>query len=187
MLFTVTNTGTTVSGALQTSLTGPQAAQFQIGSDNCNGNALNAGASCTLIVAFVPTTSGTMSASLSVTASPGGTVSSQLMGTALPAPTITVSPLSLVFGNQAVRTTSALQSITVTNVSSQSEGIVFTLLGATPQDFLVTNSCTTLAPGASCTMSVAFSPTATGSRTATLQVITSQGYVVAVSLSGTGI
>jgi len=187
MQFTVTNTGSSASGALQTSLTGTNATEFQLGSDSCNSNALNAGATCTVIVAFVPINAGTKSASLTVTASPGGTASSLLTGSALPPASITVTPTSLVFGSQLVRTSSAPQAITVTNVGSQSEGILFSVQGAAPQDFFVTNSCTTIAPGASCTMSVTFSPTAVGVRTATLHVITSQGYAVPVSLSGTGL
>jgi hypothetical protein len=60
--------------------------------------------------------------------------------------------------------------------------------GTDPTDFAQTNTCGTgIAGGASCTISVTFTPKATGTRTATLGVADSGGgSPQEVSLSGTG-
>jgi hypothetical protein len=45
------------------------------------------------------------------------------------------------------------------------------IVGANPTDFAQTNTCGSSVPaGGTCTISVTFSPTATGSRTATLSI-----------------
>jgi hypothetical protein len=69
--------------------------------------------------------------------------------------------------------------------------LTFTKLGFTgsdPGDFSQTNTCgTSVAPGASCTISVIFKPTQSGSRTATLSLAhNASASPQAVSLTGTG-
>lgn len=87
-------------------------------------------------------------------------------------PALTLSPTSLTFDAQATGTTSAPQTITATNTGSAS--LFFNNVaigGANPLDFtIVDDPCigTTLAVGASCAISVTFSPTATGTRRATV-------------------
>ena len=54
-------------------------------------------------------------------------------------------------------------------------------------DFAATNNCpASLAPGASCTVSVTFTPTATGIRIAALLIVDSDPQAQSVSLTGTG-
>ena len=74
------------------------------------------------------------------------------------APAVTFTPTSLTFAAQAIGTTSAPQSITVTNTRNAS-------LFVTQVD----DGCSglTLAAGTSCSVSITFSPTATGTRSAT--------------------
>jgi hypothetical protein len=69
--------------------------------------------------------------------------------------TLTLSPASLDFGPESMNTSSAPQSITLTN-----NGNVATTIGSitTAAPFGQTNDCGCLAPGASCTISVTFSP-----------------------------
>ena len=76
----------------------------------------------------------------------------------------TVSVTSLTFGNQIVGTTSAAQSVTLTN--SGSAPLSITSIAASG-DFAVTNNTcpASLAAAASCTFGVTFTPTATGART----------------------
>jgi hypothetical protein len=83
---------------------------------------------------------------------------------------LTLSPTSLTFGSQDKGTTSAAQMVTATNSGS---GSLFfnnvAIGGADGLDFtIVDDQCigTTLSAGASCTISVTFSPTNTGTRTA---------------------
>jgi hypothetical protein len=85
-------------------------------------------------------------------------------GSVLPAngvtPAYTVSPSTLSFATQAVGTTSPVQTVTLTNtgVSPWSPGVMFAIpIGGS--EFTKTTTCgTNLAVGASCTISVAFSP-----------------------------
>jgi Putative Ig domain len=94
-----------------------------------------------------------------------GAGSAQAAGT----PAVSLSPTSLTFASQATGTTSAPQTITATNTGSAS--LFFNNVntgGADPLDFtIVDDECigSTLAAGASCTISVTFSPTTTGTRT----------------------
>ena len=90
--------------------------------------------------------------------------------TADPASTtgLSVSPPTVTFGSQAVGTTSAAQTNTVTNVGNSTVGISsIELAGTNPSDFAQSTNCgSTIAAGASCTITVTFQPTATGTRTA---------------------
>ena len=81
-------------------------------------------------------------------------------------------------------------AFTLTNNSNAAiSGIAITTIGLAPTDFVVSsNSCTTsLNAGASCMINLAFAPTATGPRTATL-VVTYTGATtpLASSVAGTG-
>ena len=101
-----------------------------------------------------------------------------------PAPALSASPSSLSFGSTAVGATSA-QTVTVSNPGSAA--VSMSSVGVTGP-FSETNNCgTSLAAGASCTVSVTFAPTAAGSATGTLSVNSSApGSPLTVALSGTG-
>jgi YVTN family beta-propeller protein len=103
----------------------------------------------------------------------------------------TWSPASLTFATQAVGTTSAAKIVTLTNnltTALSISSIGFT--GTDPGDFFVqTQTCVDgVAAKAKCTISVTFTPQATGSRTATLSVSDSaSNSPQTVPLKGTGI
>ncbi len=102
---------------------------------------------------------------------------------------ISLSPNSGTFGNVATGGTGASQTFTLTNTTSAAVNGLSIPKTTTPADFTVlTNNCTaTLAANASCTLSVAFSPTATGARSATLTVTDANAADSAsTALSGTG-
>ncbi|MCC6994838.1 MAG: choice-of-anchor D domain-containing protein [Deltaproteobacteria bacterium] len=82
MTWTVRNTGSVNTGTPAVSKTGTDQAQFTITQNNCTA-ALLPSATCTVLVAFAPTTGGDKSATLQITANPGGTQSATLSGTAL--------------------------------------------------------------------------------------------------------
>jgi len=114
-----------------------------------------------------------------------GAVEFQLLpNTPLPS----VSPTSLAFGNVATGTTSAAQTLTVTNNgNANTTGITvvvtapFARLGGTCA------AATPLAPAASCTVTVTYSPTATGPSNGTVTI--TANVVVSgspVPLTGTG-
>jgi hypothetical protein len=106
-------------------------------------------------------------------------------------PTYTVSPTALAFGTQAVNTTSAAQTVTVTNTGTVAALTINSIAvtgGNVLGQFAQTNTCpASLAAGSSCTVSVTFKPTATGVKTSTLAVtVASPATSQSASLSGTG-
>ena len=96
---------------------------------------------------------------------------------------VTVAPSALNFGSVATGSTSSAQTVTVSNPTSSAASV--SSISATG-DFAQTNTCgSSIAANGSCTVSVKFTPTATGSRTGTLTV-NAGGVTNSVSLSGTG-
>ena len=107
-----------------------------------------------------------------------------------PAPAVlSVSPLTRDFGSVTVDASSAAMAFTVTNTGGSDSGsISASLMGSGSSPFSIeSNGCTTLAANATCTVSVAFHPTAPGARTANLVVSSSPGGSVSASLDGTGV
>lgn len=152
--------------------------------NNC-GTSLAAGASCMFHVTFMPTATGVRTGTLTVTDNAANSPqTTNLTGTGVLA--VTVTPSSLAFGNQVSGTTSSSQAATVTN--NQTTTLTITSIAASG-DFGQTNSCgTSLGAGASCTVNVTFTPTATGSRTGTLTVTDNAvNSPQTASLGGTGI
>ncbi len=152
---------------------------------NTCGSSVAAGAFCTISVTFKPTGSGQRTGTVTVTdnASPT-TQTASLTGTGA-GPGATLSPASLTFATQAVGTNSSAQTVTLKNTGTA----VLTISSITISgDFSQTHTCsTTLAVGSSCSISVTFKPTASGTRTGVLSV--SDNAVPAtqtVSLTGTG-
>lgn len=101
---------------------------------------------------------------------------------------LSVSPSTLAFGDVAYGQSSAAMALTVTNSGASATGaLTATLGGANAGDFAQdAGGCTTLAPGAKCSISVTFTPTDAGARAATLSVAATPGGTVAAQLTGTG-
>ncbi|MEU6345868.1 carbohydrate-binding protein [Streptomyces sp. NPDC046977] len=102
-----------------------------------------------------------------------------------PPATLSASPTSLAFGGQELNSTSAAQSVTVTNTGGTAASISSVTAGG---DFARSSTCgTSLAAGASCTIGVTFTPTATGTRTGTVTVTSNAANSpTTIALSGTG-
>ncbi|GIM89612.1 choice-of-anchor D domain-containing protein [Paractinoplanes toevensis] len=97
---------------------------------------------------------------------------------------ISISPSTLGFGTVATGSTSAAQTVTVTNSGSAAAPVSAVSLTG---DFAQTNTCgSSIAAGGSCAVTVRFAPTATGSRTGNLTV-TAAGITNTIPLSGTGV
>jgi len=112
-----------------------------------------------------------------------GSASSTISG-----PDATLSPTTLTFATQLVGTSSAAQSVTLSNYGTVTLGITSVgFTGADPGDFAQTKACgSSVAPGASCTISVTFKPTQGGSRTAMLSITdNAPGSPQSVTLTGT--
>ena len=99
---------------------------------------------------------------------------------------LTASPSSLSFGSVATGSTSSAQTVTVSNPGSTAASVSSV---NTSGPFAETNTCGgSIAAGGSCTVSVTFTPTGTGSASGTLSVASSApGSPLTVALSGTGI
>lgn len=95
------------------------------------------------------------------------------------------SPLSLSFGPEQIGLTSTAQTVTVTNVSHGSVTLTVTTSG----DFALSHTCpATLASNKSCTISVTFKPTTTGTRigAVTLHDSSLGNPTQTIALTGTG-
>ena len=194
---TLTNTGNaalTISGM---SVTGSNAGDFAQTSD-CPSS-LAAGASCSISATFTPSASGARSASVSITDNASGSPHQlALSGTGStstpppPGPAVSLSPASLTYASQAIATTSAAKSSTLTNTGNAPLTISsMSMTGANPTDFARTTTCplspSTLAAGASCSISVTFTPSASGTRTASVSITdNAPGSPHQLALSGTG-
>src|SRR5439155_10223848 len=115
------------------------------------GSSLAAGASCTINVTFTPAASSTMSATLTVADSATGSPQTAALTGAGVTSTVSLSPASLTFANQAVGTTSPAQFSTLANSGTTT----ITVSGETIRGdfaFAGLGTCgTSLAPGTSCT------------------------------------
>src|SRR5207248_2482270 len=108
------------------------------------------------------------------------------------APSASLSPSSLTFASRQVGTTSAAQSVTLTNSGTAPLTIgSVAIAGTNSGDYAQTNDCptgpATLAASATCTITVSFTPLAAGSRNANISVSDdAAGSPHSVGLSGTG-
>ena len=105
-----------------------------------------------------------------------------------PTPIATITPVSIAFAPRVVGTTSTDQTISVTNTGTGTLVISSaTLGGANSNQFGISNGCTTLGAGASCTIDVRFAPTTTGVKSASVSIVhNAAGSPTSVALSGTG-
>lgn len=153
---TLTNTGGSDLDISSVAINGANAADFKQGG-TC-GSILGSEASCTINITFTPSQIGPRSALMTI--ADNGPETTQLLsltgigGTA--GANATVSPSSVNFGDQKEGTTSAAQSVMLSNFGTASLDI--TDISAST-DFGETNNCNaTLVSGASCTVNVTFTP-----------------------------
>ncbi|HWB34966.1 MAG TPA: choice-of-anchor D domain-containing protein, partial [Rugosimonospora sp.] len=177
---TVTNSGSAAAPVGSIAVSGDFAQ-----TNNC-GSSIAAGASCTVNVTFHPTATGSRTGNLTVTAS-GITNTVPLSGTGVaPGPILSANPSSLTFAGTIVGATSAAQSVTVTNTGTTSASISSVAVSG---DFHQSTTCgSSLAVGASCTVSVTFTPTTSGTRTGAVTITSNaNNSPTSVSLTGSGI
>jgi hypothetical protein len=184
---TLTNAGTSPLTISSVAITGTGAISF-LDVSTC-GNSLAAGKSCAIYLGFAPEQIGSPSAALSISDNaPGSPQTVSLSGVAKAEPRLSVAPNALAFPPTPVGGASLGQSVTVTNTGTTSISLASIGLGGTdPRDFVTLNNCgATLGSGASCTVFVAFTPKAAGSRSATLNLADdATGSPQTVPLSGT--
>jgi hypothetical protein len=139
------------------------------------------------LISGTPTAGGTSTVTLSASNGTGtgdATLTLTINGT-----TASVSPSSLAFGDEPGGITSSPQAVTLSNTGSSAltvTSIAFT--GANAGDFTEANTCTpSVAVGSYCTITVLFTPAASGTRVASLAITDNASFSPqAVTLSGTG-
>ncbi|WP_433967356.1 choice-of-anchor D domain-containing protein [Tunturiibacter gelidiferens] len=153
--------------------------------DNCKGAPIAINLTCAIQVRFLPTATGSRSGILTVYGNvAGGQATVTLSGTGLAAAAIVLDPVVLTFPSTPLNATSPVQNITISNTSNAAVGLQGTII--TGGDYRITvNTCgPSLGPGG-CTVGIAFTPTASGTRSGTLTVTDDVGTQTA-SLIGVG-
>ena len=177
---TVTNNGSTTLVFSAPAISGP----FAISANACSSLAPTT--SCTISMTFTPTAAGLTSGTLSISDNaPGSPHIVGLSGTGLSGPALTVTPSNLVFNSQQLNTTSATQTV---NLSNSGSAVTISSVTVSAGAFAQTNSCTNIGTGSSCNISVTFTPTSAGTQTGTLTITdNAPGSPHTVALSGNGV
>ncbi|MFO1486771.1 MAG: choice-of-anchor D domain-containing protein [Verrucomicrobiaceae bacterium] len=198
--FTIRNDGTANLSGLAVTVDGTAAGDFSAGS--LGSNDLAPGASTTFTVTFTPSTTGLRSASLHIASNDedenpfdialDGTGVSPEITIEQPAGTALVDGTANVdFGTRIVGSLPATRTFTLRNDGTATlNSIGLTIDGAQSTDFTVSPPLpATLAPGASTTFTVSFTPGASGSRTAALHIASSDAdeNPFDITVSGTGV
>ncbi len=176
-------------------ISGTDASEFNVlGASTCAiGTPIPAGGTCTLMITFSPAYSGSASAMLTVSTDSTVTpaLSVPLSGNGVSGGTVSFSPGSLNFGNQAVGTTSAPQMVTITNTGTGPVNNIniSTTSSEDIQGFLFAANCpSSLAAGASCTVNISFDPDAVATVNGQLLVYDdAAGSPQFINLSGSGV
>ncbi|MFL5926696.1 MAG: choice-of-anchor D domain-containing protein [Gaiellaceae bacterium] len=185
---TVTNTSPDPVKLGAAALAGANAADFAVTADTCSNKTIDAGSTCSAAVTFQPAAAGSRLATLSFD---GDDLSVLLSGTGTaPVLSFGLGVTSLPFGSQRIGTTMP-HPVVITNDGTAS--LTFTgatLAGPNVSELAVgANGCLGLAlsPGGTCTISVEFSPTTVGQKTAELRVADdAAGSPHTLPISGTG-
>ena len=164
-------------------------------SHNCPAT-LAANASCTISVTFAPAAVAAYTGSVAIASGAAGSPHSvSLTGSGIAptptAPVATMSPVAVDFGMLSLNTSSTTRTVKLTNSGNAPLSVTgWGLSGANPGDFAQSSTCppgSTLNPGATCDVSVRFTPTATGTRLATVTLASNAAGSPAAEMKGVGI
>jgi len=170
---TLQSDGTTTISIASVTISGTNSGDFSIASNSC-GSSLSGSGGCSIGLLFNPTAAGSRTAMLTISDSASGSphqVTLSGTGNVAATGTVTVNPTSISFPDTVDGSSSAAQTVTFSNSGSTAASLgAAALSGANADDFqIASNSCgASLAAAATCTISVVFKPTSSGSRTATL-------------------
>lgn len=187
---TLTNSGNVNLTISKIALSGQNPGEYTQ-TNNCIGT-FAPNATCTITATFTPMASGSQNASITITDNTSSGSNTLTLTGSGGLPSATLTPTSDSFGSISVGSTSSPMVSTLTNTSSSYLLNVnsITITGTNANDFTPTNTCPvgkTLAAGASCTISVTFKPSSTGSRSATLTESDNTSKTShTITLSGTG-
>lgn len=188
--FEVSNSGQQPSSGLQIAFantTGPGFTVLTGAAGDCAANTPVAGTSkCNLRIHFAPSGRGTQTATLAVSAAVGGSPAGlTLTGTGQLPVGLTANPASVNLGNVTVNV-STPTSVMIVNGGDLPTSVPVLGNGNTAE-LTINSGCTAaIAGGASCTLSLAFKPSAGGARSATVTV-TVTGASTMFTVSATGV
>ena len=167
-------------------------ANYQLGGSCYSNTTVVPGGSCTYNIAFKPTASGTRDGIIQIYYN-GGVAETPVTGIGVLPGVLSVSTPSLAFGSVYLGSTSAPQSITITNTGGGPLTLSSAMTsGPAAGDFPpipTKGDCVLdrqMQPDEQCTLTFAFSPWADGARSTTLD-IESDGGKASVVLEGTGV
>jgi len=184
---TLRNTGGAAASGI--GLANSNAAEFAVSGNTC-GATLNAGATCTLAVTYQPGGTGPDSGTLTFSHAGGSpaTVSMTGTGTQAASPNLAASPPLAAFGDVTVGQTSAAVAFTIAN-SGAAAATSLAMVNSNAGEFVVSgNTCgATLNAGATCSLAVAYAPSAAGADTAALTLTYTGGGALAISFTGAGV
>lgn len=190
---TVTNNGTVPIGIPKASIAGANPEQFAILANTCPATGLLPGGSCAVSVIFQPLAQGAFTGMLQLTTTDPNnpTFTANMSGTGLapvgPAAMV-VSPAALSFPDVPevyVGGSSSLQAVMVTNNTPYAMVIQLAMSGDVGDFSLGDSSCSLLQAGKSCRITVRFTPTAAGARTAIVRAMDPySGFASSVAVSG---
>jgi hypothetical protein len=195
MFLTLTNTsGSTPLTSISVSVL-PPTLGYAVVSNTC-GSTLGPGSSCFIGIVYTPNTAGQTSATLQVTSSDPVVQNGFLFGYALNAQATLapIFPTSLNFGPRPIGSQGS-NSTFLQNIGNAplaiSESLVASGTNPAPGDYSVMDTCSGIIPaGGSCGLSVTFTPSAAGLRTAAVMISSSTagaiGVPQTVTLTGSG-
>jgi hypothetical protein len=171
---TITNCGSAALNISSVAVTGFGSNDFSV-AQTCTGGPIAPDGTCTLSITFNPQIAGTRHATVVITDDAAGsptTLNLTGVGLAL-APSVCFSSSPINFAGTVVGFTGSVQTVTLTNCGTAPLVISnLVLTGANTGDFIIVSStCTTVATGLTCAVSLQFAPTVGGPRSANLMFV----------------
>ncbi len=187
MTMSLGNTGNAALAITSISITGANASSFSQ-TNNCPAS-LASDSACIITLTFTPASAGSLSASVSVFDNASGSPHTDALSGTGTAPQATLTQSTLTFAGTLVGTTAPTASTTLSNPGTAPLTITgITVTGTNAGSFSQSNNCgASLAVGATCTITVAFTPASAGSLGASVSISdNASGSPQTVSLTGTG-
>jgi hypothetical protein len=181
---TLTNNGQEPLNISSLAIAGSNPGDFSQ-TNNC-GTSLAINAACTITVTFAPGTAwGRTAAIWMVDNALGSPHVAGLMGNGISGGSVSFNPTSLTFATALMGSTSAAQTVAMTNNGTAPLKIASIVPAG---DYIQTNNCgTSVAAGGSCTITVKFTPSINGARPGWIDVsLLDPAGIQTVTLTGTG-
>jgi len=193
----VSNTGEATLVIDSVQLTGDSAADYALGSGTtCTaGTTVAVSSTCVLDLRFSPAALGARNAAVALKHNAGAGLSTVALvgeGTSAPAPNMTLTATRLDLGTQALGIAGPPRTVEIGNAGAATLSIRgITASGPHAADMVLGGSCAagaSVAPGGTCTITVALQPAALGTRVAMLEITSNTPTGTAsISLSGEAI